>query len=98
MNTYQISDEARHDLDEIWSYFAGYSLRTTDRWLDEIARCFRLLAEFPEAGQARPDLRPALRFIPAQDFLIFYRSCAEGVQIIRVLHGSRDYGQSDFNA
>jgi toxin ParE1/3/4 len=96
VKSYAISDAARSDLDEIWLYFGSYSLRSADRWLDGIAHHFRLLARFPEAGTARPDVRPDLRFLPVGDYLIFYRAVADDIEIVRVFHGSRDYGARDF--
>lgn len=96
MNRYTIADAARNDLDEVWYYFGAFSLRTADRLLDGITRHFRLLAKFPEAGPARADIRSDLRFLPVGDYLIFYRVVAEDIEIVRVFHGSRDYGAGDF--
>jgi toxin ParE1/3/4 len=45
---------------------------------------------------ARPDLLPGLRFFPVGNYLILYRESTEGVDLIRILHGARDYGRRDF--
>jgi toxin ParE1/3/4 len=97
VKSYAIADAARSDLDEIWCYFGSFSLRTADRWLDGITSHFHLLAKFPEAGTARSDIRADLRFLPVGDFLIFYRVVAEDIEILRVFHGSRNYGSADFD-
>lgn len=97
MKNYAIADAARSDLDEIWCYFGSFSLRTADRWIDGIAHHFRLLAKFPEAGTARADIRSGLRFLPVGEYLIFYRAVAGNIEIMRVFHGSRDYGAADFD-
>ena len=38
----------------------------------------------------RDDLSPGLRSIPHGNYLIFYRLMNNGIEIVRVLHGSRD--------
>lgn len=95
MSVYRIARGAQRDLDEIWSYIGSFDLRAADRWLDSVEERFRLLAANPRAGQARPDLAPGLRFLPIGNYLIFHRPIDYGVEIVRVIHGSRDY-RSDF--
>ena len=61
-----------------------------DQLLDEIeARC-RLLAQFPEMGRKWEELAPGLRSMVVGNYVIFYRPVADGIQVIRVLHGARD--------
>jgi len=50
----------------------------------------------PFAGQSRIDLALNLRFFPAGTYLIFYRPIEDGVEIVRVIHGSRDYRDERF--
>jgi toxin ParE1/3/4 len=33
-----------------------------------------------------------LRYFPVKNYLILYRQLADGVEIMRVVHGSRDLG------
>lgn len=66
--------------------------RLTDR-LE--AECWQL-ARHPALGQLRPDLVTGIRFLPVGNYLIFYRESTEGIQVIRILHGARDYGPGDF--
>ena len=51
---------------------------------------FHLLAESPGIGRLRPELAPGLRASPVEDYLLFYRQAATGIEIVRVLHGARD--------
>lgn len=88
--------EAYHDLFEIVSYIASRDARAATKLSDEIERTCTLLAESPGAGQARDELRPGMRFIPIGNYLVFYREWPDGVQIIRVIHGARNYGPADF--
>jgi toxin ParE1/3/4 len=50
-----------------------------------------MLAGHPEAGPAREDLAPGLRFFPVGNYLVFYTQRAGGISVARVLHGVRDY-------
>jgi toxin ParE1/3/4 len=41
-------------------------------------------------GRRRDELAPGLRSFPAGRYVIFYLPLTDGVDIVRVLHGSRD--------
>jgi toxin ParE1/3/4 len=41
-------------------------------------------------GRPREDLRPGLRSIAVERYVLFYRVSAAAVEILRVLHSSRD--------
>lgn len=87
---------AYQDLDEIMRYIGARDPSAAERLTDQIeVECWRLARE-PGTGQLRPDLAVGLRFFPVGNYLIFYRESTEGVQVIRVLHGARDYRQADF--
>ena len=65
-------------------------IETADRLIDAIIERFPLLASTPGMGFAREDFAPGLRSFPVGDYLIFYRRVSGRIDIIRVLHGSRD--------
>ena len=96
MSLYRIARAAQGDLDEIWSHIGAFDVRAADHWLDGVERRFKVLAKQAQAGQARPDLAPELRFLPVGNYLIFYRPIENGVEIARVIHGARDYGPDFF--
>lgn len=48
------------------------------------------LADNPKAGQAKPELRRDLRYFPVKNYLILYRLIEGGVEIVRVVRGSRN--------
>ena len=50
-----------------------------------------MLATNPEGGPRREDLAPSLRFYPVGNYLIFYLPFEDGITLVRVLHGARDY-------
>ena len=96
MSHYLIALAARRDLDEIWCYIGSFDERAAERWLGAVEQRFKMLAAQPHAGQARPDLAPNLRFLPVGNYLIFYRPIENGVEIARLIHGSREYGPGFF--
>jgi len=81
---------AEGDLDDIWWYIAQDSPQNADRFLDRIEERCCVLAEFPNIGTSRDDLRPGLRSHPVGKYLIFYFPLDDGIDIARVLRGSRD--------
>lgn len=84
------------DLEEIVRYIGARDPNAATRLTDRLeAECWQL-ARHPALGQPRPDLVVGIRFFPVGNYLIFYRESAEGIQIIRILHGARDYGAADF--
>ena len=82
--------EAESDLDEIWWYIAQDSPDNADRFLDRLQERFLALADFPKMGMGRDDIQAGLRSQPVGNYLIFYFPLADGIEIVRVLHGSRD--------
>ena len=82
--------EAESDLDEIWLYIAQDNPANADRFLDRLQERCLALADFPQMGTSRNDLKTGLRCHPWERYLIFYFPIEDGVDIVRVLHGARD--------
>jgi toxin ParE1/3/4 len=61
-----------------------------DAFVDLIDQKFQALAGHPNPGRSRDELEEGLRSFPVGKYVIFYRAIPEGVEIVRVLHGSRD--------
>jgi len=91
-----VSDEARYDIVDISYKIAEDSLDTADRFASTINEVFEQLSEFPSLGVSRNYDNPKLtgmRMWPVPHFekyLVFYTSTDSDLQIVRVLHGSRD--------
>ena len=84
------SPSADIDLLEIWSYISQDSFDAADQFLDQLEQQFDLLASSPLIGKKRDELIPGLRSLTYKNYLIFYRTRNDDVEIIRVLHGARD--------
>lgn len=83
---------ALRDLDGIFDYITEESESRAVAFIRRIRDRLELLAENPLLGRSREELRPNLRSIPIGRYVIFYRPLPEreGVEVIRVLHASRD--------
>ena len=82
---------AETDLIEIWGYIAKDDPIAADRQLDRIDAACEMLADNPQGGPRREDLARGLRFYPVGNYLIFYTVRNDGITVVRVLHGARDY-------
>jgi toxin ParE1/3/4 len=84
------ADQATEDLVGIWTYVALDDVRAADGLIDRIGARSERLARFPKSGRARDELLPELRSVAVGAYVIFYREVDDGIEILRVLHGSRD--------
>ncbi|GAC1689217.1 MAG: type II toxin-antitoxin system RelE/ParE family toxin [Candidatus Acidiferrum sp.] len=91
MASYELSPESLQDLQSIWDYIASDNSAAADHIVDEFFEAFDRLAQWPESGHTRPDLTERkVLFWPIRSYLIVYRERTPGVQIVAILHGSRD--------
>jgi toxin ParE1/3/4 len=93
MNKVIFSPEAVKDLEDIWLYIAQGSLDRADNFVDTLRDfCRKDLALFPKIGSKRDYLSKDLLTLPFKTYMIYYRCRSAQVEIVRVLHGSRDMG------
>jgi toxin ParE1/3/4 len=90
MPTVVLRPQAAADLVEIWAYIAEDSPDHADAFLARIDTEFRVLARKPKIGRPRPELSSALRSLPVGRYVIFYVPRTGGIEVVRVLNGSRD--------
>jgi toxin ParE1/3/4 len=84
------SPRARKDFDEILDFIGEAD---PDSALDFVTRLQLMcdqLAQMPGMGRKRDDLAKGLRCFPVEKYLIFYRIVKSDIEIVRVLHGSRN--------
>lgn len=85
------------DMDEIFAYLRRNSLDAARRFLENVERCYELLASHPKIGSTRhaefcPDLPHPLRFHPLKDFpriLVYYMERPDAVEVIRIWDAAR---------
>lgn len=88
--------EALRDAEEIFGYLAKQSIKTARRFNEAIADTIDSIAADPHLGirwNARNARLTDLRWRKVESFssyLIFYRMVEDRLEIVRILHGSRD--------
>jgi toxin ParE1/3/4 len=90
MTLFRISPRARQDLEDIWLFIAQDNLSAADRFNDLLLTKFKIIAHQPKIGRVREELGPNIRSFSAGNYIIFYRQLKKNVEIVRILHGSRD--------
>ena len=89
--TFRLRPEAERDIAAIALYIAADSPAAAKLWIEEIHRRCELIGESPGMGVARPDIRRGLRMMPFGNYLILYERAPDGADIVRVLHGARQW-------
>lgn len=86
----RISDAAKEDLKAIWDYLARSNPAAASKLLKELKDKFSMLSQHPNVGKPQPQLLVNLYSFPHKNYLIFYQPTNTGIDVVRVLHGSRD--------
>jgi toxin ParE1/3/4 len=82
---------AREDLLDLWLYVARRNSETVaDRIYDRIEESCLLLRDHPELGPARSEIAEDARALVVERWLALYRLVEDGVQVVRIIDGSRD--------
>ncbi|MGH9855408.1 MAG: type II toxin-antitoxin system RelE/ParE family toxin [Blastocatellia bacterium] len=95
MRQVKLSNQAYGDLDAIWDYIAPRNFEAAEKLIGEITEKFALLSQHPLIGRRKDDLIIDLRSFAVRDYLIFYQPIEDGIEVIRILHSSRDI-ESEF--
>ncbi|MGL5794748.1 MAG: type II toxin-antitoxin system RelE/ParE family toxin [Waterburya sp.] len=85
-----IAPEAIKDLDAIFDYFSERNVAAGEKLLDEFQKKCRYLVQFPKIGRSYKEIRPYLRGLPLDGYIIFYRLDRDIIEIMRVVKGNRD--------
>ena len=90
------SPESLTDLDVIWDYVAEDSEFQADRLWERFRLKLEHLAKWSTLGRPRPEIAQHCRSYPFGKYCFYYRPTEEGIELIRLLHSSRDLGQIEF--
>ena len=93
MRRLQFTADADRDLIDIALYIASesQSREVASAFVGQLRAKCRQLASLPATlGTARPDLREDIRSTSTQGYVIFFRYRDELLEVVNVLHGSRD--------
>jgi len=82
---------AREDLEAIWPYtFEQRGIKQAQRYLEAMLTCFEDLAENPQLGRERGDVKPGYRSFPQGRHVVFYKIGESTIEIIGIVHQSAD--------
>jgi toxin ParE1/3/4 len=91
MPAYVLSPDALQDLQDIWDFIALDNAQAADNLENEFFEAFGMLARQPRMGHTRLDLTDRdVRFWTVGSYLIVYRQLPRTIEIVALLHGSRD--------
>ena len=84
---------AREDIEEIWLYLAiEADEEIADRFITKLHDKCHSIGRSPKGFRLRPELAPELRSFPFKSYVIFYLEKENDIEVIRILHASRDLG------
>jgi toxin ParE1/3/4 len=85
-----IALEASQDLNAISDYFVSRNIDAGERLLQEFnQKCVKLL-QFPNMGKSYAAIRPWLRGVPLDGYIIFYEVIEDRITILRVVSGRQN--------
>ncbi|HEY2760508.1 MAG TPA: type II toxin-antitoxin system RelE/ParE family toxin [Pirellulales bacterium] len=91
MSKYDLSPLASADLDQLLDFIARDKPIAAVSFMQRIRRTCELLADNPQMGELRSDLVVVnARSFTVGNYIIFFRPMIDGVEVVRVVHGSRD--------
>ncbi|MEH1922714.1 type II toxin-antitoxin system RelE/ParE family toxin [Nostoc sp.] len=90
MSRYVINILASRDINEIADYFAETSVEAGELFFSEFNRKCQHVA-FPNSGKSYTKIRPDLRGVSLQGYIVFYKVLDDGIEILRVVSGRRNF-------
>ena len=79
-----ISPSASRDLNAISDYFLERNIEAGERLLREFDQKCQNLMRFPNMGKQYSSILEGLRGVPLNGYIIFYRTLADELEILRV--------------
>lgn len=85
-----VTPSATRDLSAITDWISQQSLDGALKFYGDVDQVLQLLSNYPLMGQEVPEFELGLRRHTMGSYLLFYRPLSDGIELIRVLHGSRE--------
>ena len=90
MKSIEYLPSAIADLDSIYYQIGQEDVDAADRMINRIYGSAHRLVDFPKSAPVRPDIGKGVRSLVVGRYLLLYRVEADRVDVVRVVHGSRD--------
>ena len=89
MNKYSLSAQAVSDISDLYVFgLERFGRVQAVRFIEELRRIFRLLAENPRLGRLAPSIRSGVRRHEHRPYVVLYEETPDGVVILAVIHSS----------
>jgi toxin ParE1/3/4 len=85
-----LSPTATQDLDAISDYFCDRNVSAGEKLFEQFVGKCENLTKFPALGRSYEYIRPNMRGIPLDGYIIFYQVVEDGIEILRVVNGRQD--------
>jgi toxin ParE1/3/4 len=88
--------QVRQDIIDIYRYIHARSPQSAERVFDAIQRSIQALPSIPGVGRRWDSTDPRLQGMRVtvvsryRNYLIFFRAVPDGIEVFRVIYGSRD--------
>ncbi|NYJ26846.1 type II toxin-antitoxin system RelE/ParE family toxin [Allomuricauda sp. ARW1Y1] len=91
IDRYVLSQEADNDIEAIFAYGeTKFGSTQAISYLIGLNEHFEAIAQNPDIGKKRNEIKDGLFSFPYNSHIIFYRKMKNRVRIVRVLYGGRD--------
>jgi toxin ParE1/3/4 len=91
MSRYVINILASQDLNEIADRFTETNLEAGEQFFSDFNRKCKQLVAFPNSGKSYAEIRSDLRGLSLDGYILFYRILEDGIEILRVVSGRRNF-------
>jgi len=92
-----LTNTAKNDLAGIAEFTQQrWRIEQRDKYLAQLDDMFHQLADNPELDKTCDYIRPGYRKFPVASHVIYYRTCSDQIEVIRVLHKRMDVSESVF--
>jgi toxin ParE1/3/4 len=95
MTRYRLARGVRQSLHAIAAWIKKDRPEAAERVLNAILETLKFLSRQPGAGARHPELDPELRVArakrPAHNYVVVYRKTDDGIEVVAVVHGARDW-------
>ena len=90
MGRVQRTAAARLDYLQIFLFVGEDNVPAAEKLVRTFDETVAILSDNPGIGPARPDLGKSLRTYPVGKYLLIYRPITDGIELVRVVQGSRN--------
>jgi len=83
--------DAISDIQDIWEYIAADNEPAADRTIDKFEATAARLDDFPRMGKVLRRPRGRQFVVPGTLYKLIYRIRSDEIEVLRIIHGARDW-------